>query len=228
MEIQPLLELKNISKCFGGIKAIERCNFFITAGEVTAVIGTNGSGKSTLLNIISGLIPPKKGNIKFKGIDITNMKPYQRYNEGIARTFQKSRLFYDLTTEDNLSLGDALNDEALDILKNMGLINCNYACSKLSGGQRRIVEIVRAVTSKCELVLLDEPFSGLHQENKIKIAQLIKKKCKTKTFLITDHDMDTVFSISQVILLLKKGQIEKFEKIMISDKKKIMEIMYGA
>ena len=203
-----MLKARHISKKFGGIKAVRDCSLTVHANEVIGIIGPNGAGKSTLLNLLTGIDIPDSGRIRLDGVDITNAEPWQRYIAGLNRSFQDARLFRHLTIRDNLSLGNCQADTYVSLLKQFNLTEClDSFPSQLSLGQQRLVEIIRALSDKSTITVLDEPFSGIYRSYVRDIIQLIYTCKKRKRFVIVDHDTDMLFEVCDRILIMDDGRI---------------------
>ena len=225
-----LLEVSNIRQCFGGLVALDKVSFQVARGQIHAVIGPNGAGKSTLFNLISGVFPPTAGSIVFNGSPITGLKPYQIACLGISRTFQNPSLFLRMTVLENVMVGrhcrtrsgfvasslrlpgqrreeKALAESAKEQLKRVGLEGrADVPVGSLSFGQRRMVELARALATEPQLLLLDEPASGLNTRETEELAALIARiRDGGVTILLVEHDMSLVMDISETILVLHYG-----------------------
>jgi branched-chain amino acid transport system permease protein len=216
----PLLQVKGLSKHFGGLKAVDEVDLAVRSNTVHALIGPNGSGKTTMLNVISGLYRPTGGAITFAGTDITNAPPYRRARLGLGRTFQNIRLFPGMTVLDNVITGaelpvgaDAVTGEdaralALSALKFVGLADrAEREVGSLSYGHQRLVEIARALAGRPKLILLDEPGAGLNHAEKDELVSLLADmKGRGLTVLIIDHDMALVEKVADRITVLNFGR----------------------
>lgn len=226
------LEIKNITKSYDGLKALNEFSVTIGKPTVTGIIGPNGAGKTTLFNIITGLLKADAGVIKYNGREITNHNIYSIAQKGIARTFQNTRLFPQMTVLDNMLLatkyekGESLKaallklkamkeeewenkETALNLLEMVGLKDKKDAlASELSHGQKKLLELARALATDAELYLLDEPTAGVFPEMKIKILEVIKNlKESGKAVLFIEHDMPVVKEISDRIIVLNYGEV---------------------
>ena len=228
-----MLELKNISVQFGGIKALNNVSFRIEKEALFSIIGPNGAGKTSLLNVISGRYKPKNGDLLFKGKNITNFHPNTRPDLGIGRTFQNLAVFNHMTVLENIYIGrhhllrsnffsgaiywlsgakkEEVNNrkEAEKILDFLEISNIRKSpAGTLSYGLRKRVELARAIAIQPELILLDEPMAGMNQEEKEDMARFIidlNREWKI-TVVMIEHDMGVVMDISKRIAVLDFGE----------------------
>jgi branched-chain amino acid transport system ATP-binding protein len=227
-----ILELHNVSMRFGGITAISDISFKVPQGVIFAVIGPNGAGKSTIFNCINGIYKPTEGSITFDGEDITALKPYKIAHKGIARTFQNLALFRNMTVLENLLLGrnrflrsgiilgglfygKALREEleSRQIVEEIiDFLEMEDVRKKLVGslpfGIQRRVELGRALAMKPDLLLLDEPVSGMNVEETEDMARFILDTNNEfgTTILLVEHDMGVVMDISDYLVVLNFGE----------------------
>lgn len=223
-----LLEVKNIKKYFGKVKAVDGCSFKIREGTIISLVGPNGSGKSTLFNLILGIIKTDEGNIIFKKRDITNLSPEKISNLGVSLLFQQSRLFNNLTVSENILLAISNEDTKFwknlfsftkKDIKNLKTIKANLKLlkldkyknklvSNLSYGQKRLVELARAIFLPHDILLLDEPFMGVNLLIKKSIKKiLLNLKKQGKTILFIEHDPNFIIGIADEIILMNDGKI---------------------
>lgn len=232
-----VLDAKNISIYFGGLKAVSNFNLQIEEGELIGLIGPNGAGKTTIFNMITGVYTPTEGeilfNIKNETKNITGLKPYQITKLGLARTFQNIRLFKDLTVLDNVRIAfhfnvrynpwqsifrtpafykeeDEITQKALDLLDIFSIRQKSQELAKnLPYGEQRKLEITRALATNPSLLLLDEPAAGMNPQETKDLMQLIQFiRTKFKlTILLIEHDMNLVMGICERIVVLDYGQI---------------------
>ena len=220
-----MLKIKQVSKNFGGIKALDECSLEIEKGKVTAIIGPNGSGKTTLFNIISKLYVSDKGKIYLNNEDITNLKDFQISKKGISRTFQEVRLFKNLTIMEHMDIALSMKDEGLienlisgnenntkkinEILKLVGLNKplSTYA-SDLSYGQRKLLDLAIAIAKPHFLLMLDEPVAGVNPQLRKEINKIIKElNKKGETILLIEHDMNFVMDLADYIFVMDAGMV---------------------
>lgn len=217
-----VLEVKGLSKHFGGLKAVDGVDIAVRRGGVHALIGPNGSGKTTTLNVLSGLYKATSGSIVLDGTDITSLPPHQRTAAGLGRTFQNIRLFRSMTALENVEIGAerpgntmiaaggdaALTERAMEALTFVGLGNrANELITSFSYGHQRLIEIARALASNPTLLLLDEPAAGLNSTEKLELHELLKRiAAQGLTILIIDHDMTLVSEAAQHITVLNFGR----------------------
>jgi branched-chain amino acid transport system permease protein len=216
-----VLEVKGLSKHFGGLKAVDEVDIAVRRGGVHALIGPNGSGKTTTLNVLSGLYKATAGRVVLDGTDVTDMPPHQRAAAGLGRTFQNIRLFRSMTALENVVIGaerpgnrlvgqgeDALNERAMSALTFVGLgLRANEPITSFSYGHQRLIEIARALAANPTLLLLDEPAAGLNSTEKLELHELLKRiAAQGLTILIIDHDMTLVSEAAQHITVLNFGR----------------------
>jgi branched-chain amino acid transport system ATP-binding protein len=221
-----ILETKNLHHDFSGLKVLFGVDLQVKEGERHAVIGPNGAGKTTLFNTITGTYHPSKGQVFFKGEDITGYNPHRLARIGMGRSFQITSTFTMLTAFENIRLAilskhgirfnlfryvDKMKDitrETEKMLERVNLINeRNVPASMLSYGKSRALEISMAMAMDPELVLLDEFAAGMSRDETHNAVELIRKMTEGKTVVIIEHDMDVVFSLADRITVLHYGKI---------------------
>ncbi|HID04315.1 MAG TPA: ABC transporter ATP-binding protein [Candidatus Caldiarchaeum subterraneum] len=213
----PLLEIRNLVKRFGGITAVAGIDLEVRRGEVVGVIGPNGSGKTTLMNLINGIIKPDEGEIIFQNHRIAGFKPHKVATLGMARTFQITKVFNEMTVLENLLATPSADSRwkreerikrAVDFLRFVGLEDkINEAASTLSGGQKKLLEFARALMLNPTLMLLDEPFAGVHVSIVTRLSELIERmKIEEKTFIIVSHDIHTISRLSDRVVVMNEGK----------------------
>lgn len=222
----PCLVLQNLTKDFGGLRAVDNVNLMIQLGERHVLIGPNGAGKTTLFNLISGEIPASEGRVIHFGRDVTGLPPYHRAALGIARTFQITNLFPKLTVLENLLLACQalertkfvmyrplssyrnLMDKSMNLLKEFGLLEKrNELIKNLSHGDQRQIEVALALAGQPRLLLLDEPTAGLSPAETHALTLLLKKLDPAITILLIEHDMDVAFEFAEKITVLYQGKL---------------------
>jgi len=215
-----VLEVQNLSKHFGGLKAVDDVSFSVRRGEVHALIGPNGSGKTTTLNVLSGIYAATAGRVVLEGSDVTGLPPYARTAAGMGRTFQNIRLFRSMTALENAVIGAehpgndigaghaALVERARAALAFVGLeARAQERVTAFSYGHQRLIEIARALAGNPTLLLLDEPAAGLNSTEKQGLRDLLRRiAAKGLTILIIDHDMTLVTEVAQRITVLNFGR----------------------
>jgi branched-chain amino acid transport system ATP-binding protein len=213
------LEIKNLVKRFGGITALNGISLHLSGNELVGLIGPNGSGKTTLVNTIGGIHQPTDGEILFEGRTIASLKPNRIARRGIGRTFQVTRAFRRMTVMENLLVPAlALHPErgrafwkerareVLDFLT-MDHLQSDYARS-LSGGQQKLLELGQVMMTDPDLILLDEPFAGVHPKLMETIFDYITTLHEEgKGFIVISHDMTSIFTLSQRLVVLNYGNI---------------------
>jgi branched-chain amino acid transport system ATP-binding protein len=221
-----LLRVDNLAKRFGGIVATDDLNFGVAEGELHAVIGPNGAGKTTLIAQLSGQLSPDSGRIHFAGSDISAVPMYARSALGLARSFQITSLFLDLSVLDNVALAvqahaghsfrfwrDArreaeLRDPARAALGRVGLsARADLPASALSHGEHRQLELAMALASSPRMLLLDEPMAGLGPEESARMVTMLRELKKELTILLVEHDMEAVFALADRITVLVYGRV---------------------
>jgi branched-chain amino acid transport system permease protein len=227
---ESLLEIKGLSKHFGGVKAVQNLDLTICKGDVAVLIGPNGSGKTTVLNVLSGIYATTAGSITYRGQDISNCHPNTINRLGICRTFQNIRLFPELTALENVAVGyypkgtvgligtllsrplgyqeeETARTKARDMLHFLGFDRLDVKAKNLPYGQQRIVEIARAIVSSPDLLLLDEPAAGMNHEETASLSQILYRiHALGLTMLLIEHDMSFVASVATRAYVMDFGQ----------------------
>ena len=228
-----ILQVKNLSKSFGGLKAISNCSLKIKKGSITGIIGPNGSGKTTLFNLIAGNLKSSQGKILFNNEDITNVPSYELFSKGVLRTFQIAHEFTNLTVLENLMMvpggqsGEKLmnalfkpslvkkeeknvKEKALQVIDFLNLKHLsNELAGNLSGGQKKLLELGRTMMVDAKLVLLDEVGAGVNRTllKEIGSAILKLKKEQGYTFCMIEHDMEFISRLCDPVIVLAEGSV---------------------
>ncbi|MFQ5552578.1 MAG: ABC transporter ATP-binding protein [Thermoplasmata archaeon] len=227
-----LLEVRDVVKNFGGIRAVNGASLSIPEQSITGLIGPNGAGKTTLFNLITGIYQPEEGSIRFRGIRVDNLFPYEVVAQGIVKTYQVPREFKNITVLENLMLAAKGHEgeqfsrifttpgrvrkrereilaRARSLLEFFELTPLETEFAKnLSGGQKKLLELARALMTDPVLVMLDEPVAGVNRTLARKILDRIQKLRKQGlTFFIIEHDMDVVMKHSDTVIAMHQGRI---------------------
>ena len=217
--VKPLLITRNLSRSFGGLKAVDMVDFAVAPGEVRAIIGPNGAGKTTFVSLIAGRIEPSTGVIGFDSRDITHLPAYKRVRLGIAYTFQITSVFANLSVHDNVALAvqrvhadghgrGALEASIKDALSKVGLdVRANAIAGTLAYGHQRLLEIAMGLALKPRLLILDEPTQGLSDSEIEAFIKLIRELRKETTILLIEHNMQVVMRLADRITVLDAGKV---------------------
>ena len=215
-ENSSLLEIKNVSKQFGGLAALTDVTYDVHEGEILGLIGPNGAGKTTLFNCVNGFYPPTKGEVYFKGEKVSGLQPYQICKRGMGRTFQVVKPLQRMSVLDNVIASSFLRAPtksgatklAIESLQFTGLYEDRDVISKgLPLGKRKKLEITRALATQPEFLLLDESFAGLNPSEQDEMIAIIRKvKEKGITIMVIEHHMKVIMSLSDRIVVLNYGQ----------------------
>jgi len=235
VQASAILEVRDVTKRFGGVTAVNRCSLALAPGKIYGLIGPNGSGKTTLFNCITGLDPRDAGEIRFKGERIDGLKPHQVARLGIGRTFQIMRVFPELTALENLLVVtrgpfETARRRAEELLRFVTLdrLGHEYA-GNLSYGQQKLLEFIRVLMTDPELILLDEPAAGVNRTllNEL-LAAITQLRDRGKTILIVEHDMKVVMGLCEAIFVLDYGEkIAEGPPGVIQTDERVIEAYFG-
>ncbi len=249
-----MLVVDNLTKSFGGLRAVDRCSFSVGAETITGLIGPNGAGKTTVFNLLTGFYRPDEGKVLLQDKDITGLPPYRIFQQGMARTFQIPREFKEMTVMENLMLapteqsGERLLDpflrplrvrrqersianRAVEVLEFLGLQRLrNELARNLSGGQKKLLELAKTMMIKPKIVMLDEPGAGVNRTLLKRIAESIERlrdEEKT-TFLLIEHDMDFVMRLCNPVIVMSEGKkLAEGEPGEVQRNKEVLEAYLG-
>jgi branched-chain amino acid transport system ATP-binding protein len=231
--VAPLLEIKDLCKAFGGVRAVDHATFDVAAGSITGLIGPNGAGKTTLFNLVAGTFAPDRGRVLFAGEDITGVAPHRLFKKRLLRTFQIPHEFATMTTRENLMMvpgeqhGENLFDtwfrhgrvvrqeakvreRADEVLEFLGVAHlADHPAGKLSGGQKKLLEIGRTMMVDARMVLLDEVGAGVNRTLLSEIAGKIEQLNRDHgyTFCLIEHDMDLIARLCETVVVMAEGTV---------------------
>jgi branched-chain amino acid transport system ATP-binding protein len=237
----PILEGKGVTKYFGGLAAVSNVDFHVKQGEALGLIGPNGAGKTTLFNLISAAITPRSGIIRFKGEEITGLKPYKICRMGVARTFQSVKVFPDMQVLDNVVLGSFFGTstgmssadaarEAKELLEFVGLSAVKATPAKdLTLANQKRLEVARALATHPELLLLDEIMAGLNSTEVARAMELVGRiRDKGITIIMIEHVMKAIMNVCERIMVLHHGEkIAEGTPQEVATSKKVIEVYLG-
>ena len=213
------LDVQDICKSFGGMQALNGVTFSVRGSELIGLIGPNGAGKTTLTNVLDGVHKPSAGQVWFDGQRVDGLPPYEIARRGIGRTFQVTRAFRRMTVLENMLVPAMamhptarqrdFHQRAMEVLEFLTIEHlANEYARSLSGGQQKLLELGRVLMLDPQLIILDEPFAGVHPKLRETICQFITTvHAEGKAFIIISHEMETIFSLSQRLLVLNFGQL---------------------
>lgn len=217
-----VIEGLNVCKYFGGVRALNNVNFSIEEGEIVGLIGPNGSGKTTLFNVITGVLKPTKGEIKYKGEKISGLAPHKISKMGIARTYQIVRCFSGLSVLDNVAVGalygknkkmgvNEAKKKAKEILidkLNFSEDKLNFLAEDLNLVEKKLIELGRAMAQSPDLLLIDELLAGLNPKEKEDVVDILKRLNKEDgiTLFVIEHDIKSIVNLSDRIIVLNFGE----------------------
>lgn len=240
----PLLKLENVTKCFGGLVAVNDISLEISRGEFIGIVGPNGSGKTTLFNVINGVYFPEKGRVVFDDKDITRFPPYKRAPLGLGRTFQIPRPFASATVRENIAVGAMFGslsgkvgvDESLEIAdQTIERVNLQEHRDKPAGAltpvEKKLMEIARALAMKPKLLLMDEAMAGMHPNDIDQMVAFIKRIAQEEKIAIVsmvEHVMRAVIGMAERVIVLHQGSkiVDAPTKEALEDPK-VVEVYLG-
>jgi branched-chain amino acid transport system ATP-binding protein len=232
-DTSPILEVRGVSRSFGGLRAVDRCSLSVSAGSITGLIGPNGAGKTTLFNLVTGSVRLTAGQVLFEGQRIDHLAAHQIFRRGLMRTFQIPRQFASMSVLENLmvvpmgQVGEhpwgvwfksrkvarqerEWYEKAEGVLDFVGLSALKYEYSKnLSGGQKKLLELGRTLMAEPTLVLLDEPTAGVNPTLARQLVDNVERLRSERgiTFLIIEHDMETIARLCDRVLVMSEGRL---------------------
>jgi branched-chain amino acid transport system ATP-binding protein len=211
------LDIRNASRHFDGLRAVDDVSFVVEQGEVVSLIGPNGAGKTTLFNLLTGQLAPTQGSVHFMGQDIGRLRPHERARLGFGRTFQISKTLVNMSVLENAMIGAFLHDRALPqaarhaaaALDRVGLADvAGKRSGDLTLGERRRLEVARALAMRPHLLLLDEVMAGLNQTEVQEIIALVRQlNAEGVTIIVIEHNLKVVRAFSRRVLVLNRGQL---------------------
>lgn len=255
MSFDAVIDVQNVSKRFGGLRAVNDCSLRVERGSITGLIGPNGAGKSTLFNLVAGNIVPDSGKIIFDGQDVTGLKPHQLFHRGMLRTFQIAHEFSNMTALENLMMvpsgqpGESLirtwitpgtvkeadrhvRQKALDVIDFLKLGHVKYELAgNLSGGQKKLLELGRTMMVDAKVVLLDEVAAGVNRTLLQDLAANIERMNAELgyTFFVIEHDMDLIGRLCDPVIVMAQGEkIAEGPMEEIRANPEIIEAYFGA
>jgi branched-chain amino acid transport system ATP-binding protein len=212
---EPLLQTRDLSMHFGGVKAVNDVNFTLAQGELRCLIGPNGAGKSTFFKMLTGQLEPSHGQVLFRGTDISHAHAHEIARMGIGIKTQVPSVFDGLTVRDNIWLaasrlnsGERARRLVDEMLERMGLTHvADRIVGQLAHGQRQWVELGLVLSTDPELILLDEPAAGMTHEEVLKTAELVREINRTKALIVVEHDMQFIRMIGKQVTVFNRGSI---------------------
>ena len=243
-----LLQVRNLAKSFGGVRAVDDVSFDLPAGQLLALLGPNGAGKSTCFNMVNGQIKPDAGSILFEGREIAGLRPREIWRMGVGRTFQIAATFQSMTVIENVQMAlishqqklfglwrparDHQREQALALLAQVGMAEqAERACSVLSYGDVKRVELAMALANKPRLLLMDEPTAGMATKERHALLALTKKLVVEQQLavLFTEHSMDVVFAFADRLIVLARGKlIAEGDAASVRNNPLVREVYFGS
>lgn len=252
MSKEPLLEVENITKAFGGVLALSAVDLVVYPGDIVGIIGPNGSGKTTLVNAITGFIKADNGRVRFKGKDITNWKPHRIADKGLTRTFQVMRPYFSLPAFKNLIVPlfsprarrtggwrgggktGSRDTVAVDILEEIGFERDSYVpykmASSLPTGYLKRLELARCLAMRPDLIICDEVFSGLSMSEMASMVPLMEKlQMEGITLIMVEHRLRELFRLANRVMVLNFGcKIAEGSSTEVMENKEVKEAYFGS
>ncbi len=242
-----LLQVTNLCKTFGGVKAVQAVSFALDAGELLALIGPNGAGKSTCFNMVNGQLPPDSGSVSLDGVELVGRRPRDIWRMGVGRTFQIAATFSSMTVLENVQMAllsrdrrlyrlwkpatRHCRDEAHRLLEQVGMASQHdRPCSVLAYGDVKRVELAIALANGPKLLLMDEPTAGMAPQERNDLMALTKKLVVERNLavLFTEHSMDVVFAYADRLIVLARGElIAEGDAEFIRDHPRVQEVYFG-
>ena len=246
--MSPVLEVRNLGKSFGGVRAVDDVSFSVEAGKLLALIGPNGAGKTTCFNMLNGQLPSDRGEVIFDGRKITGLKPREVWRLGVGRTFQITATFASMSVRENVQMalishaGETwtLFGRARDrhvagadaLLSQVGMLDqAERACGVLAYGDLKRVELAVAIANKPKLLLMDEPTAGMAPAERVELMGLTAEIVRERRIavLFTEHDMDVVFAHADRLIVLNRGElIAEGTPAQVRDDARVREIYLGS
>jgi branched-chain amino acid transport system ATP-binding protein len=246
--VTPLLQVRDLTRSFGGVRAVDNVSFELARGELLALIGPNGAGKSTCFNMINGQLRPDCGEVRLDGEDIVGRKPRDIWRLGVGRTFQIAATFHSMTVIENVQMAlishakrtfhawtparAHFRDEARDLLAQVGMdAHADRPSNILAYGDVKRVELAVALANKPKLLLMDEPTAGMAPRERNELMALTKRLVTTNDIgvLFTEHSMDVVFAFADRMIVLARGKlIAQGSGEAVRDDPKVREVYFGS
>jgi len=231
------LDVRDLRKAFGGVRAVDGCSFQVPRGRISGLIGPNGSGKTTTFNLLTGVAQPDSGAVLYRNEDLAGLKPYQIFRRGITRTFQITRIYREMTVFENMLsvTGLAVSDreararaETLLEFVNLTRLRGEYG-GRLSYGQQKLLEFARALMTDPDLILLDEPAAGVNRTLLQSLLEHIHQlQAQGKTILIIEHDMNVIMNHCETIFVMDYGvKIAEGPPEAIKRDERVVEAYFG-
>lgn len=214
-EAEIALDIRDLKKYFGGIKAVDGCTFQVPKGQISGLIGPNGSGKTTTFNLLTGILEADSGSVLYNGEDIVGLRPYQIFNRGISRTFQITRIYREMTVFENMLSASSMKTPVSEARERAAQLMDFVTLTKLRGeyggnlsyGQQKLLEFARALMTDPDLILLDEPAAGVNRtllNNLLDHIHHLQEE-QGKTVLIVEHDMNVIMNHCEKVFVLDYG-----------------------